>query len=773
MAVVIPFAASPERSACVMSKNLETITCVPIYRLYEKDGWKVIKCQNTLNDVTFVATGDGLPYAEDRNVNRNTVITMTGYWSVGSKYGTSFKVESFEYQLKKTKDATISYLSSLRCGFGPAAAEAVWKTFGDITWDVLDNQPERLIGVKYGRRYVSKKMVNKLKVALSETKKEREVTRLLRNANLSLRKVQTLLKAFPDEDVVDILKHDTYRVCEVKGFSFDMVDSFALEQGVAIDNPARLREALRYTMDLAASAGHMCVPAIELPAMMARVANKNVRTRGVTEEICKGAINAACLRKDLRLAGPMLYSASRFEQEYGISRHIKRLMKSNKSVSTEKINRALQAYQEDNDITLAEKQKEAVISCFQNPVTIITGGPGTGKTTVTKAVLYVHKELFGEDNSLPCLLAPTGRAARRMTEQTGVEASTIHSAIGLRGDDCVGGCDCDGPLFGNIFIIDECSMMDSFVAYNLLQKIPGRTRVVFVGDPEQLPSVGAGNVLYEMIRSGMVPVTKLNVIYRQAQGNPIVENAQKMRHGDVNLHYAKKQFMFMEDRTGDPARIEEAVCELYEKSIRAKGASNVALLCPYRHKSALNVNRFNKLLQERSNPASPTKNFAIFNSKLFREGDRVMQTKNTDFAKNGDIAVIHSISFEADKDDPNKKTDIVTIEFNDDGNLVRYDAEQMENVDLAYCTTVHKSQGSEYSIVIMVVSPEHKAMLRRNLVYTGITRAKDCVIMVGRVEALTKAILNNKTDKRYTMLGDWLYTELHEFAADATEKQGA
>ena len=772
MAVVIPFAASPERSACVMSKNLETITCVPIYRLYEKDGWKVIKCQNTQNDVTFVATGDGLPYAEDRNINRNTVITMTGYWSVGSKYGTSFKVESFEYQLKKTKDATISYLSSLRCGFGPAAAEAVWKTFGDITWDVLDNQPERLIGVKYGRRYVSKKMVDKLKVALSETKKEREVTRLLRNASLSLRKVQTLLKAFPDEDVVDILKHDTYRVCEVKGFSFDMVDSFALEQGVAIDNPARLREALRYTMDLAASAGHMCVPAIELPAMMARVANKNVRTKGVTEEICKGAINAACLRKDLRLAGPMLYSASRFEQEYGISRHIKRLMKSNKTVSTEKINRALQAYQEDNDITLAEKQKEAVISCFQNPVTIITGGPGTGKTTVTKAVLYVHKELFGEDNSLPCLLAPTGRAARRMTEQTGVEASTIHSAIGLRGDDCVGGCDCDGPLFGNIFIIDECSMMDSFVAYNLLQKIPGRTRVVFVGDPEQLPSVGAGNVLYEMIRSGMVPVTKLNVIYRQAQGNPIVENAQKMRHGDVNLHYAKKQFMFMEDRTGDPARIEEAVCELYEKSIRAKGASNVALLCPYRHKSALNVNRFNKLLQERINPASPTKNFAIFNSKLFREGDRVMQTKNTDFAKNGDIGVIHSISFEADKDDPNKKTDIVTIEFNDDGNLVRYDAEQMENVDLAYCTTVHKSQGSEYSIVIMVVSPEHKAMLRRNLVYTGITRAKDCVIMVGRVEALTKAILNNKTDKRYTMLGDWLYTELHEFAADE-QKQGA
>lgn len=773
MAVVIPFAASPERSACVMSKNLETITGVPIYRLYEKDGWKVIKCQNTQNDVTFVATGDGLPYAEDRNINRNTVITMTGYWSVGSKYGTSFKVESFEYQLKKTKDATISYLSSLRCGFGPAAAEAVWKTFGDITWDVLDNQPERLIGVKYGRRYVSKKMVDKLKVALSETKKEREVTRLLRNANLSLRKVQTLLKAFPDEDVVDILKHDTYRVCEVKGFSFDMVDSFALEQGVAIDNPARLREALRYTMDLAASAGHMCVPAIELPAMMARVANKNVRTKGVTEEICKGAINAACLRKDLRLAGPMLYSASRFEQEYGISRHIKRLMKSNKPVSTEKINRALQAYQEDNDITLAEKQKEAVISCFQNPVTIITGGPGTGKTTVTKAVLYVHKELFGEDNSLPCLLAPTGRAARRMTEQTGVEASTIHSAIGLRGDDCVGGCDCDGPLFGNIFIIDECSMMDSFVAYNLLQKIPGRTRVVFVGDPEQLPSVGAGNVLYEMIRSGMVPVTKLNVIYRQAQGNPIVENAQKMRHGDVNLHYAKKQFMFMEDRTGDPARIEEAVCELYEKSIRAKGASNVALLCPYRHKSALNVNRFNKLLQERINPASPTKNFAIFNSKLFREGDRVMQTKNTDFAKNGDIGVIHSISFEADKDDPNKKTDIVTIEFNDDGNLVRYDAEQMENVDLAYCTTVHKSQGSEYSIVIMVVSPEHKAMLRRNLVYTGITRAKDCVIMVGRVEALTKAIQNNKTDKRYTMLGDWLYTELNEFAADAEQKQGA
>ena len=183
-----------------------------------------------------------------------------------------------------------------------------------MTWDILDTQPERLIGVKYGRRTVSKKMVNRLKVALSETKKEREVTRLLRNANLSLRKVQTLLKAFPDEDVVEILKHDTYRVCEVKGFSFDMVDSFALEQGVAIDNPARLREALRYTLDLAASAGHMCVPVSELPSLMARVANKNVRSKGITEEVCKKAINSGCQRKDIRMAGPMLYSASRFEQ---------------------------------------------------------------------------------------------------------------------------------------------------------------------------------------------------------------------------------------------------------------------------------------------------------------------------------------------------------------------------------------------------------------------------------------------------------------------------
>lgn len=245
-------------------------------------------------------------------------------------------------------------------------------------------------------------------------------------------------------------------------------------------------------------------------------------------------------------------------------------MRSHKPISTERINRALKEYQEDNDITLAEKQKEAVISCFQNPVSIITGGPGTGKTTVTKAVLYVHKAIYGEDNSLPCLLAPTGRAARRMTEQTGVEASTIHSAIGLRGDDCVGGTDCDGPLFGNIFIIDECSMMDSFVAYNLLQKIPGRTQVVFVGDPEQLPSVGAGNVLYEMIRSGVVPITKLDVIYRQAKGNPIVENAQKMQMGDVNLRFARKQFMFMEDNTGDPAVIENAVCELYQRAILSK-----------------------------------------------------------------------------------------------------------------------------------------------------------------------------------------------------------
>lgn len=742
-------------------KTETTITCVPVYKLFEHDGWRVVKCTNKENGSTFIATGDGIPISDRADMNKNTIITMTGSWTSSGKYGTSFKVESFDYRYEKTKDATITYLSSLRCGFGVSVATAVWNTFRENTWDVLENQPERLEGIAYGRKRISKKMVRKLKKALNETQKEREVTKLLRNTGVSLRKVQTLLKAFPEENVVEILKHNTYRVCEVRGFTFDLVDSFALEQGVPIDDPARLREALRYTMDMAASKGHTCVPANELPSLLAQTANRNIHGKGVTEQICREAINAACIRKILVKAGPMLYSASRFEQEYGIAKHLKRLANKNEPVAVREINEALKAYQEDCDITLADKQKDAVIACFQNSTSIITGGPGTGKTTVIRAVLYVHKAICGKDISNPCLLAPTGRAARRMTEQTGVEASTIHSALGLRGDDTGGYQVEDEPLFGNIFIIDECSMMDSFVAYNLLRKIPERSRVVFVGDPEQLPSVGAGNVLYEMIRSGVIPVTRLEVIYRQAQGNPIVENAKRIRHGDTELQYKPMQFMFLQDDLGDATRIENAVCVLYTRAVCKYGISNVTLLCPYRHKSSLNVNRFNKLLQERINPATPEKQYAIFNNKLFREGDRVMQTKNTDEAKNGDIGVIRKISFGLDRSDPSRKINIVSIEWNDDGTLHTYDADKMENVDLAYCTTVHKSQGSEFSIVIMVVSPEHRNMLRRNLVYTGITRAKESVIFIGQVDALKKAIRNNKTDHRYTLLADWIYFQLH------------
>lgn len=495
--------------------------------------------------------------------------------------------------------------------------------------------------------------------------------------------------------------------------------------------------------------GHVCVPKDELLGEMTKVLNAGFHN-AVSEDSCKEALNLAYKMKAIKVTANMVYSTKSFEEETGIVKDIRRIMSASDSKITE-IDTFIEEY-EDANFKLADSQRDAVHGVFEHQVEIITGGPGTGKTTVTKAVLYVHQQVFGGDSNA-VLLAPTGRAARRMSEATGFPAQTIHSAIGYTGVPELDNRN-EGFLEGNLFIIDESSMMDQFIAAKLLSMIPDGAKVVFVGDPDQLPSVGAGNVLREMIRSKAVPTTILSVIFRQAQDNPIVGNSLKINQGCTNLTFTNT-FCFIERSA--PEEILRTACAFYVKAVKKFGLENVILLNPFRNKGLLSVNEFNRQLQNLINPPIEGEESIKIRKLEFRPRDLVMQTKNTEIAMNGDIGVIHEISKMPDPDDMNRWTYIASIEFNGDGKRHDYTPEMMQDLDLAYCTTVHKSQGSEYQTVIMVVSEEHKVMLKRNIVYTGVTRAKQNVALIGQTEALNTAILNNQTDVRHTLLGDRLH----------------
>lgn len=461
-------------------------------------------------------------------------------------------------------------------------------------------------------------------------------------------------------------------------------------------------------------------------------------------EVCQAAIKKAHSNGSLHYQAGMVYLKAQFEQEKYIAATIKNLVSRDSAIDN--IDVFLAQYQKETGIILADKQADAVRCCLRNSMSVITGGPGTGKTTTIRALLYVHKLVYG-NASEPVLLAPTGRAARRMSEATGYPASTIHSAIGYT--EQTGNPQACTRLEGNLVIVDETSMMDQLIAYLLLSSLPENARLVFVGDPDQLPSVGCGNILHDIIVSGVVPLTKLDVIYRQGENSPVITNAHAINTGNTELVYAKG-FRFIE--RNDTASIFEKACSFYVQCVNCYGIDNVVLLNPYRSKTALSVNEFNKHLQEVVNPLKAGDFSITVHGTEFRTNDKVMQTKNTEIAKNGDIGYIRRIARKPAEDDPTEFVYTAFVEFNGDGIEHPYSEDALVNVDLAYCSTIHKSQGSQYETVIMVLSNEHSLALKRNLVYTGVTRAEKNVALIGQSSALRKAILNNTADIRYTLL---------------------
>lgn len=725
------------------------IVCAHLFTIYEGQDWMVAKYIEDGGKQTFTACGNKLP------TTKNVSIHLHGIWKETPKYGRQFNVDYFDVELPSNKEGVVSYLGSLRIGIGKEKALRIYSQFGSRIWEILENDPDALLNV----RGVSKRILGRLKSKLDETRIQRKIIALCGDAGGYLNStMMNHMIEYCDKkgwDVIEVLTTNTYALMEVRGFGFETVDKLARSMpGFQPNNPSRIVASITHVFEKAEMQGHVCLPKAQLIKEMSSLLNKDFY-QAVDEKDCRNALNSAYQDGLIKVTSDMVYTKTSYEQEVSIVKNIQRLMarKPNKIAD---INDFIEEYESESGVTLAECQRDAVRSTFANQVTIITGGPGVGKTTTTKAILYVHEQVFGTSLE-PVLLAPTGRAARRMAEATGYPAQTIHSAVGYTGvtelDENI-----SDILEGNLFIIDESSMADQFITSILLESIPSGAKVVFVGDPDQLPSVGPGNVLRELIRSEVIPTVRLTVIFRQAKDNPIVENSLRMQRGETGLYFDNRKFVMFEQPSTQESF--KKACSLYVKAVKKFGLDNVILLNPYRHKTDLNVDRFNLNLQYLLNPPRDDIPSIKIHGIEFRCGDKVIQTKNTDIAMNGDIGYIKGIDRCPDPENPSEWTYIAKIEFNGDGVIHDYSIEMMQDLDLAYCNTVHKAQGSEYDTVIIVVSKVHERMLRRNVVYTAITRSRQNVAIVGEQSALAEAILNNQADIRYTLLGDRLHSAL-------------
>lgn len=726
--------------------QLETIVAHHDFTVYNKEngeGWMVVRYVTAGTTDRFTASGIALPEAKSCDVR------LTGRWDTNPKYGKQFLVDYFTIELPTAKEGIVAYLSSLHVGIGRTIAGRLYDAFGSDLWDVIENNPDKLLMVKGMLARRVKKLTAKMK---EQAFMKRFIETFQGVLQITPAQINKLQREFSTKEAMDNLIENPYLLSNIRGFGFRFADKMAMAENLAPDSMNRLRASIPYLLDEAAASGNVCIPKGQFVTRMKDMLNNGMPTKCVTTESCHNALNEAYKAGQIKCTSGMLYGAERHDEEVSIVNSFIRLTKAH-IAPVKNLEELITRYEAENDFFMADSQKDAVLSVFSNPVNIITGGPGTGKTSIIKAVLTLQSWVYG-DSCEPVLLAPTGRAARRMAEATGYPADTIHSAIHFTGDDAPTD---DTELSGNLFIVDETSMVDQFIMSRLLEKIPSGAKVVFVGDPDQLPSVGCGNVLHDMIRSGKLPTTRLSVIFRQSEDNPIVANAKAINEGCQNLKWTRT-FKFMPCNTTDD--VFNSAMSMYLRCVKAYGLDNVILLNPYRNKSDLNVNRFNLELQKILNPLKNDELSVTSRKITFHKGDKIMQIKNTENAKNGDTGYIRDVTRRGNPEDPDEWLYTVHVEFNDNGEILEYSTTDMENVDLAYCTTVHKSQGSEYETVLIVCSQIHKATLRRNLLYTAVTRAKKNVAIIGDEWAVRQSIINNRADKRYTLLADRMYASL-------------
>jgi len=686
----------------------------------------------------FTAVGYDLP-------RTNAVkMQLEGTWIKG-KYGCQLQVERWSEIVPQTVEGIRGYLASgLLKGIGEKTAEAIVQRFGSQSLEVLEKQPNKLLEI----RGITEERLEEIKTGYAESKVMRELMTLLSPFKVT---PKTALKIYEHFGAggVELLRESPFRLCEVSGFGFKRVDAIVQKSGGDLHDPMRVQGALFYALERSRSeSGHLYVEVRWLIKSALQLLNESIPLpeEHLTQSQVERELEAMILSDVVVSNEGNIYLPHVFRQESETAHKIVQMTLE----VPEPVNLApvMERVKKRLGIRLSQRQAEGVEMAFQHNLSIITGGPGTGKSTILKAVVEAYHMLYPSRKI--ALAAPTGKASRRMAETTGVEnAQTLHSLLGLHGD---GGSNRKEPLAVDLLIVDETSMVDMWLAHQLFSRLAPGTKVLLVGDADQLESVGAGNVFQELIDSGLVPVTVLDQIFRQAEDSRIAYNARFINEGNGELYYGK-DFSFIPAATQEETAM--TICDLYQREFSNPETKSLQILTPRRSEGDASAQCMNEAIRDEINPAEVDKPEVMFGGKLFRLHDRVIQLKNNydmalydkqdkPIAKgvfNGEIGTVCEVQDRG-----------LTVDF--DGRYAKYTAENFDELELSYAMTIHKAMGSEYDTVIIPLLSAHRIMLTRNLLYTAVTRAKGKVLLVGQKKALFMAVSRTRKGKRNTLLAE-------------------
>ncbi len=671
-------------------------------------------------------------------INLGESLRLSGKWVHNNKYGRQFQVEKFETVVPATVNGIEKYLGSgLIKGIGPVMAKRIVKMFGLDTLEVIENNPGELSRIDG----IGEKRIAMITRAWEEQKEIKEIMVFLQGYGVSASYSAKIFKKYGSASI-KVVKENPYRLAaDIRGIGFTTADRIAQNMGIDPHSVMRAEEGIIYVLNELTGEGHVYYPRGKLLDKAAEMLQ--IDRGAVLETALAGLIKG---RRVIVEDEQSVYLAPFYLAETGLAGRLRALSEEPPAARPIDTEKAISWLEDVLGTKLAEKQKKAVDLAARSKVLVITGGPGTGKTTIIKAIIKVFRAL-----KLKVLLAaPTGRAAKKMQEATGYEARTIHRLLEYSPQNGGFQRDRDYPLEADVVIVDEASMIDTILMYHLVKAVPPRAGLILVGDINQLPSVGPGSVLRDVIASGRFQVVTLTEIFRQARESRIVTNAHLVNQGkfpDLRRPPAGEAADFYFIKEEDPEKALDKILMLCRKNISRRFGYNpvkdIQVLTPM-HRGLLGVSMLNERLQEVLNP---NEGKTIRGYKLFKLNDKVMQVVNN-YQKevfNGDIGYITSISPEEQE---------VSVNF--DGRTVTYDFSEADEIVLAYAVSIHKAQGSEYPAVVIPVMTQHYMLLQRNLIYTGITRGKKLVILIGSKKALAIAVRNNKPGSRYTMLKERL-----------------